>query len=165
METQNKKWFTLVELIIVITILAILATIWFISYQSYTKDSRDANRITSLKTIRDALVVQKTKKSVYPMPDDYLSIFWNWVAVSYQWYVWAWVNQAIRASETKDPADWTYYTYELSADQTKFQLAWFLDSDPSKLVSFNNIPYANAVDYTSRYLYTVWDKIGVLLDA
>ncbi|MDD5213498.1 MAG: type II secretion system protein [Candidatus Gracilibacteria bacterium] len=168
MATQNKKGFTLVELIIVITILAILATIGFMSYQSYTKDAKDANRITSLKAIQDALTIQKTKKTIYPMPDSYLSIYGNGVITGYQGYVGTGVTQTIRGSEMKDPLDGTYYTYYLNTDKNKLQLAGFLENDPSKVAFINSsesINHANAVDYTSRFLYTVGDKVGVLLDA
>lgn len=176
METQNKKlkskiniyWFTLVELIIVITILAILATIGFMSYQSYVTESKDTNRIATLKMIKDGLVIEKTKKQVYPMPDDYITIIWDWTAVWYQWYIWEAISKKLRMSETKDPLDNKYYTYYLNADKTMFKLVWFLENDPSKLISYlwnKSVNIANALDYSDRYIYTVWDNIWVILDA
>jgi prepilin-type N-terminal cleavage/methylation domain-containing protein len=45
---NQKKAFTLVELIVVITILAILATVAFMYWQTYVKDTRDAVRITDI---------------------------------------------------------------------------------------------------------------------
>lgn len=35
----NRKWFTLVELLVVITIIGILGTIWYVSYTKYQSDS------------------------------------------------------------------------------------------------------------------------------
>jgi prepilin-type N-terminal cleavage/methylation domain-containing protein len=53
--TQNKKGFTLVELIIVITILAVLATIAFVSFQGYAADSRDTKVKSELGGLRSSI--------------------------------------------------------------------------------------------------------------
>jgi prepilin-type N-terminal cleavage/methylation domain-containing protein len=53
--TQNKKGFTLVELIIVITILAVLATIAFVSFQGYAADSRDTKVTSELGQLRNSI--------------------------------------------------------------------------------------------------------------
>ncbi len=50
-----KKWFTLVELIVVITILAILGTIAFISLQGYSADARNTKRSSDLASIQSAM--------------------------------------------------------------------------------------------------------------
>jgi len=52
MQSQNKKGFTLVELIVVITILAILGAIAFISLQGFSADARDSARASDLKNIQ-----------------------------------------------------------------------------------------------------------------
>ena len=52
---MNKKWFTLVELIVVITILAVLWTISFVSYSNYTKDAQNAIKISDLSLIDKAI--------------------------------------------------------------------------------------------------------------
>lgn len=56
-----KKWFTLVELIVVITILAILGTIAFISLQGYSGDARNSKRTSDLGNINSALKTQLTQ--------------------------------------------------------------------------------------------------------
>lgn len=48
---KNKKWFTLVELIVVITILAILGSIAFVSLQGYSADTRNSKRVSDLSSI------------------------------------------------------------------------------------------------------------------
>lgn len=53
--TQNKKGFTLVELIIVITILAVLATIAFVSFQGYAADSRDSKVKSEVGQLRNSI--------------------------------------------------------------------------------------------------------------
>ncbi len=50
-----KKWFTLVELIVVITILAILWSIAFISLQGYSADARNTKRNSNLASLQSAI--------------------------------------------------------------------------------------------------------------
>lgn len=57
-----RKWFTLVELIVVITILAILWTVAFLSVQSYSGFARNAIRLDGISKI--ATIIQ-TKKQVW----------------------------------------------------------------------------------------------------
>ncbi len=56
-----RKWFTLVELIVVITILAILGTIAFISLQGYSSDARNSKRTSDLNSIASSLSVKATE--------------------------------------------------------------------------------------------------------
>lgn len=56
-----KKWFTLVELIVVITILAILGTIAFISLQWYSSDARNSKRVSDLGSISTAMSIKITQ--------------------------------------------------------------------------------------------------------
>ena len=56
-----KKWFTLVELIVVITILAILGTIAFISLQGYSADARNTKRSSDLASIQSAISTAVTQ--------------------------------------------------------------------------------------------------------
>ena len=45
---MNKKWFTLVELVVVMSILVILSSISFITYSRYLSQARDSQRIADL---------------------------------------------------------------------------------------------------------------------
>ncbi|MDD5212850.1 MAG: fibrinogen-like YCDxxxxGGGW domain-containing protein [Candidatus Gracilibacteria bacterium] len=165
MNLHKTKAFTLVELIIVITILAILATIGFMSYQSHTSDARDSSRITSLKTVYDGLTISYVKKQIYPSPDDYIDI----VGVSKQGYVGDTVSKSIRGEGFKDPKDNTKFLYSLDYTGKKIQLSGFLENN-NKIVLSQNNPFVNQafagnIDYTSRYIYTIGDKVGILLDS
>ncbi len=60
-----RKWFTLVELIVVITILAILGTIAFISLQGYSGDARNSKRVSDLNSITSAVKNQLTEGQSY----------------------------------------------------------------------------------------------------
>ncbi|MDD5213764.1 MAG: fibrinogen-like YCDxxxxGGGW domain-containing protein [Candidatus Gracilibacteria bacterium] len=164
MKKHQTKAFTLVELIIVITILAILATIGFMSYQSHTSDARDSSRITSLKTVYDGLTISYVKKQIYPSPDDYIDI----VGVSKQGYIGDTVSKSIRGEGFKDPKDNTKFLYSLDYTGKKIQLSGYLENNNKLLLSQNN-PFLNQafagnIDYTSRYIYTIGDKVGILLD-
>lgn len=66
---KYKKWFTLVELIIVITILAILSVVGFISFQDYVANTKDSHRLSTLTTIQKGLDLFYVKTSTYPKPD------------------------------------------------------------------------------------------------
>ncbi|MDD5213194.1 MAG: type II secretion system protein [Candidatus Gracilibacteria bacterium] len=166
MNSHKTKAFTLVELIIVITILAILTTIGFMSYQSYTADARDSSRITSLKTVYDGLTISYVKKQIYPTPDDYIDI----VGVSKQGYVGDTVTRLIRGDLFKDPKDNTRFLYSLDYTGKNIELSGYLENKSKILISQNNNPFVNQafagnIDYTSRYIYTIGDKVGILLDS
>ncbi|MDD5212827.1 MAG: type II secretion system protein [Candidatus Gracilibacteria bacterium] len=166
MNLHKTKAFTLVELIIVITILAILATIGFMSYQSYTGDARDSSRITSLKTVYDGLTISYVKKQTYPIPDDYIDI----VGVSKQGYVGDTVTKSIRGDSFKDPKDNTRYLYSLDYTGKKIELSGFLENKNKILLSQNNSLFVNQafagnIDYTSRYIYTIGNNVGILLNS
>lgn len=165
MKIQNKKAFTLVELIIVITILSILATIWFMSYQSYTIDARDWKRKRDLWTLRSGLEIYQAKKSTLPDPDPQTvtTLDASWNTISIQWYAWANVLKTLRAAgDIKDLYDNSYYTYSVNWAKTKYQLLWLLENNTVLALNDNKILNETyAVDYASRYQYTVWNKVWI----
>ncbi|MDD5213421.1 MAG: type II secretion system protein [Candidatus Gracilibacteria bacterium] len=165
MTSHQIKAFTLVELIIVITILAILASIGFMSYQSYTADARDSSRITSLKTVYDGLTLSYVKKQTYPSPDDYIDI----VGVSKQGYIGDTVNKSIRGEGFKDPKDNNRFLYSLDSTGKKIELSGYLENKNKIILSKNNSflsqAFAGNIDYTNRYIYTIGNNVGILLNS
>ncbi|MDD5213843.1 MAG: type II secretion system protein [Candidatus Gracilibacteria bacterium] len=166
MNSHKTKAFTLVELIIVITIVSILATIGFISYQQYTNEARDGNRIATLKTVHKGLTISYIQKQTYTIPDDYIDI----VGVSKQGYIGDTVAKSIRGEGFKDPKDNTRYLYSLDSTGKKIELSGFLENkDKIKFQSntnlFINQAFAENIDYTSRYIYTIGDNVGILLNS
>lgn len=163
-----KKWFTLVELIVVVSILAILATIGFVSYSSYLIGVRDTNRTTQITSIYNWLDLYKIKKDI-PLPEDSINIETASWTIAYQWYMGKSNLEMIEYSkEWKDPKDDTYFTYFLTEDRKYFQLMAFLEDEESlstATVLKNIVPqtYA-AIDYTNRFPVVVGKKLGILVD-
>jgi len=170
----NYKWFTLTELLVVISILAILATIAFLSFNNYSSKARDSVRISTLKSIQQWLAIQYQKAWSYPLPDDYIDVVWAFK----DWYVWESVTRIINISwKTTDPKENTFYSYSLDQTWKKIQLTWFLEENNpvifSKLDSnlLSPLPLGEglgvrvfATDYSSKFTYTVWDRVWILLD-
>lgn len=163
-----KSAFTLVELIIVITILAILATIGFMSYQSYTADARDWKRLSDLWEIRNGLEVYQIKNQILPYPDNQVttitSASWD---LSYQWYAsWTILKTIRMTSDIKDSKDKIAYTYTVNSTKTKYQLLALLENKDTIKLSYNSLfnQVFAANDYTTRYPYTIWNKVWVMLN-
>ncbi len=159
-----KKWFTLVELLIVVVILSILATVWFISYEDYLIDTRDSKRLSQLTWLRDGLRLATTKWSL-PNPDDNVEIRNNGTAFLYQWYAGKNVLESISYSDTiKDPSDDIYYTYLLSRNKRDFQVMGFLEKFNGDVISLSvNNSYAWE-DYSQRFPNVFGKKLGIVLE-
>lgn len=63
---NNKKGFTLVELLVVISIIAILSVIGVVIFTNVQKSARDAKRRGDLKAIVNALEIYRTSNGRYP---------------------------------------------------------------------------------------------------
>lgn len=66
-QTQYKKGFTIVELLIVIVVIAILATISIVAYNGVQSRARDSERITKVKAIGRAIEMYYVDNGYYPM--------------------------------------------------------------------------------------------------
>lgn len=163
----NRKWLTLIELVVVLTILAILPTIAFYSYTSSLVDSRDAYRITQLNNLYESLKYYKNTKEL-PLPDNYLEVRVNWTVVAYQWYIWTGTLKTIsykwKSDTTIDPKDKKYYNYYLSKDRKYFQLMTYLEKSSNFKVSM--IEQTNALNayYFDRFPFFIWDKIWIITE-
>jgi len=160
--TIQKKWFTLVELIVVITILAILWTIVFISLQQYNSEARDSVRISDLSNIIKSLELKSISWKV-PIPDDKIDITASGVIISYQWYAGKKTLDLLWIFNWwKDPLDDKYYTYTTDKDLNRYQVLWYLEN--WTIISrslFNNDIYA--ADLSKRFITTKWKQLWILL--
>ncbi|EKE27452.1 MAG: hypothetical protein ACD_3C00205G0005 [uncultured bacterium (gcode 4)] len=161
------KAFTLVELIVVIVILAILATIAFLSFSSQSSSARDSTRLADGSNISKGLSVHNALSWNYPMPEWPISITASWTQISYQWNAGQNTLNMIKMSGWKDPLDWSYYTYSVNSERTKFEILQFLENPNN--IAFNLNPFekekanADASSYSGRTILTKWDSIWILL--
>ena len=136
---KNKKWFTLVELIIVVVIIAILATIAFLTLWNYTSQARDARRFSDKNNIEKALEIYKAKKWEYPdfdLDEKWEKVFWTWA--------WEKVNTSL-STLPRDPLTNKFYRIELANNLDKIDFARVvleLETSNNKL-SQNNIAHKN----------------------
>lgn len=70
---MNKKWFTLIEVVVAMTIIVILSAISFISYASYLTSARDSQRVADLAQISSALELFIKENNRLPEAAG-----WNW---------------------------------------------------------------------------------------
>ncbi len=163
LKINELRAFTLVELIIVMTIVAILAIIAFVSFQNYTKGVRDGNRIATLKNIEKWLTLYQLKSWKYPQPENKVQILSGSMVLIQQWIIWKNIPQLIQLNkEVQDPKDSTNYIYSITGDQKKYQLWTYLEENT--FMTYFLQTYASNMDYTKRYLYTLWDLVGILVD-
>ena len=135
---KNKKWFTLVELIIVVVIIGILATIAFLTLWNYTSQARDARRFSDKNNIEKALEIYRAEKWEYPDFDeeDGKIVFWTWA--------WEKVNTSL-STLPRDPLTNKFYRIELANNLDKIDFARVvleLETSNNKL-SQNNIAHKN----------------------
>jgi len=160
---MNKKWFSLVELIVAMSLVAILATISVISLTGYFEWVRDANRITQVNNIADGVAL-KLKDGAFLKPEWAIEIQHNSRKVSYQWYFGKTLLDKIDFSmDWTDPKFDTFFTYIISADWKYFQLMTFLeDKDSLEWIWYSWTIIENAEGMVP---YIVWSKeIWVFLD-
>jgi general secretion pathway protein G len=69
-QTNHRRGFTLIELMVATSILAVLSVIGIVSYSSVNKRSRDAKRKSDLEQVRSALELYRSDKGFYPTGSD-----------------------------------------------------------------------------------------------
>lgn len=122
-----KKWFTLVELLVVITILTILGTIAYVYFESSLWESRDAKRESDLLEIVNVLELYYTENTQLPEPSNSVNITYSWSAIA--WTQWTFGESVARDVKLFgqdfpiDPLFWNEYTYSITAKANEFQVA------------------------------------------
>lgn len=165
-KSKSKKWFTLVELIIVITILAILATIAFVSFQGYTKNTRDATRLASMNSMSKWLEIYLVKNSTLPHPETPVLVYDNSETIWYQGYFWDDVARLTWFDKNpKDPLDGSKYTYLTSSDYKKYQILSLMETSDYLTFSNDIFPktFADWVNYSKRIPKTIGYELWILL--
>ena len=154
---QNKKAFTLVELIVTITILAILWTIGFLSFQSYTVYSRDVVRLSHISNMKSVLEYSYTETWRYPKPDWENNITYSWAIAWIQWDFWKNTKRKTKRLDSipLDPLTQNTYSYSVTKNQSEFELGSIFEWDEvSKNNSILNNSYADNSDFKA---YISWN--------
>lgn len=125
---QNKKAFTIVELIVAISIISILSTIWFYSYVWYIADARNSDRKASIWEIKSAMKYYKQKRGAYPTPWNVFNITNNWITVAKQWVLNEDVTLSTMDNIPKDPHTSKYFSYSTTKNKQEFQVALTLEN-------------------------------------
>ena len=167
MKLQNKKAFTLVELIVVITILAILWTIAFISLQWFSRDARNSTRSSDLKNIEKVLYLYQLRQSEFPLPSNDVEITYSWAEVWTQWTFWEDTRKLLGSqwqisNVPTDPLTWSEYTYSRLNTKNEMQLAAVFEWDLS-LNQLNN-SYADWVYWTTKITWNYNGQVAKTWD-
>jgi len=125
----DKKWFTLVELIISATIIIILTTIGFYSYTESLGNARDWVRKSDLITLESQLNSHKNTFWSFPIPWDWFEIHNRWYHVATQWVLDrnVWLEGATNLPT--DPLLDRPYVYSTTRNRQEFQIAATLEND------------------------------------
>lgn len=151
---MNKKWFTLVELVVTMSIVVILSTISFISYSNYVITANNTQRKTDLVQISSAIKLFEKENGRLPNPSSKFSIN----NIFEQWEMdWSELNTI-----TKVPTDpkiknkkYTYSKIIFNWAKEEFQLAATLEwENPTALVEWNYYP----VRYDYPSIIIVWES-------
>ena len=142
--TQNTKWFTLVELVVVATILVILTSIWFYSYVGNLQDSRDSARKADIAKLSSALKLYSLRRWIYPNPWSSFNVLNNWLPVFSQGKMDNSVPLSTLDQLVFDPKTKASYSYSITANKQSFQIAWSLENadNPVAILNWDYSPVA-----------------------
>lgn len=124
---QQRKGFTLVEMLIVIAIIAILASVALVSVQGVRSTANDTKRISDLNKVQQQLEVYYTKNGNYPVAA-------NWAAL----------GTALGTTLSNDSAVNATYEYGTDAGQQHYTLKAGLENkiklldEPNELDATSN---------------------------
>ncbi len=157
----QKKWFTLVELIVVITILAILWTIAFLSFQWYSRQARDSVRISNYSNINTTLEVYEVRAWKYPKPENTDTISYAGVNIWQQWVIWERIQSLLRiAWDLNDTKFGSEISYSVTTSWKDYEIAWLFEwSELTQNVTNQTYASTDVIayvwwSYNSKYLKT-----------
>ncbi len=164
---NQKKAFTLIELVITLTILAILWTISFFALQWYSTQARDSTRISDISRMRTTLEIFNAESWKYPKPTDWVDITYNDTVIWNQGTFWEQVKVNVDKINKvpSDPLSESQYTYSITPNWNKYQLWWILEWDE---ISLNNHPLI--LDKTNAWqvqakAYVIWTYNWIITKA
>jgi len=164
---KNKKWFTLVELIVVVTILAILGTIWFLSFQWFSRDARDSVRLSDIRVLKNVLSLYHIKNLYYPEPTNPVQITYSWATIWTQWTFWEDTRKSMSSRQNiskipKDPLTKNEYTYSLLKTWNEYQI-WAIKEWWWLILWYNNKLFNKVQAISKLKAITRWNYNGKIL--
>lgn len=129
---NNKKAFTLTELIVVIMILWILSTIAILNMTNIFSDSRNASRISDISVITIWLENHKTKNWALPTPWNKQDITNSWTIIN-QWFFDKDVSTLEITNIPTDPLVKNYYNYSTTENKLFYQLWTSIEIEHTEL--------------------------------
>lgn len=157
---MNKKWFTLVELIVVITIIAILWTISFVSFQNYASTARDAKVISDLNNMNKKIALFKIETGFVPEPDNSLEVIsGSGNIVSIQGEFGENVKRILNYGKTILDSQGKNYKYAVNPTKSEYSVIGFLETPITSMVL---TPTFAEID--QKFIITKWDDIITLFD-
>ena len=155
-------------MLVVIVIISIVAMIGLPYLLDTLMYSRDAARKGALQNISANLEKYAYNHWAYPLPDNYVIIKdSSGNEIAYQWKFGTGVSADVKMvwETPRDPSNWMYYTYIVSANQKQYWLLALLEMKHQEEISYNFVTpvYADELDFSNRTPYMIW-TLGVLLN-
>lgn len=151
---QNKKAFSILEIVVIIWISLLIINIAFSYYKIQLKNSRDSQRMTSINGLGFELEELLTKDSILPIPDWAINITADEEIINIQWYISDNIFD-LSSSNFIDPLDNKYYTYVVNKDRDRYQLMSLQE---------NNWYEQGSIYYQKRLAFTSWNDLWIFLD-
>ena len=166
MKTYMKKWFTLVELLVVVTVLSILASIAYIGIDNYFASSRDSKRIYDMQQITNVMQLYFNGNSEYPEPSDAVEVTFSGALAWKQGTFWASVTRKLRSFWNDIPLDPLHkneYSYSLTNMWTEYQIGMMKETfkETEGLGELALINKANAANIPGAFIS--WNYNGFIV--
>ncbi len=174
---NNKKWFSIIEIIITVSIIVLLAVIWISSKRWYDEKVNNTKVISDTQTINSAFVSYIQENATIPMPWGNTNFFKKDTSYSHSYddvdTFWVYGSLTEETLPKKyldnlplDPRTNTYYSYGKTKETNQFEVAsiQIIDAIPISKVVWNytaeNWPYNLIREYNwSNFVYN-WSKIN-----
>ena len=160
----DKKWYTVVELVVAVMIISILWVVGFIQFASFLSSSRDVNRISQVAELYDGFVGLKMRGTL-PLPSDYIEIKKGDKLITYQWNVGEKIlHQMEYSSKWIDPETKKYFTYALSQNKKSIAIMALLEEDPiiKNYISQKSVFAEEENEF--KYPYIEGEKVGIIIN-
>ena len=124
---NNRRGFTMIELLVVATIMILLTTIGLISYQSTMRKARNGRRAADIETVRSALVMYRSDHTTYPVTGVFSTMLTT-------------VIDYLSTTTIVDPKNAAPYVYTYTSAGATFTLCYTTEpsTDPGSTKCVNN---------------------------